>query len=1563
MFCFNGIKKIAVIIFCIFSMIAVSCKMPNNHSSDEQDVPSPDNKTYVGFNNPTDFNVKVYVDTPPKSDTDSSFADVRPKGYSEFEISPSAPGSNGSTFYFEYLIPIGTVTIPYYDYTNIRIKEIKDQMVNKLDIPALTNNATTSKFLVIENASNMDIWVQDGSTPLLPYGQPNREILAGENGVFVLPQNTTILSNYTVGGVNNRKNIPTTTVQPGIIYVFKYDVNSVSLYSENHFNFNDRKKIWSIPTSTSPGQYLLMGKQKLRRNPNDGIVIVGTLKYNINSFENSSAYFALLDQYGEVTRERAFSLQGSPSVRLDEVHERQNGNFLISYFAEFNVDTDDYYSKTYLMCITPDGTTRWQLDFSESLSPDFDPDNCKLRIRYIVEKDNKTFAIGAEFWDGDYSASFVTEVKENVAGNGASFSWPQHYISDFADYRYCTGLVYNSALDAYITVDLFNENGQLEGIYRVFKATDGSIIKKNAAREYERFNFVGMSQVGDKYYIFGEYLDINGEYSASILRFNADMTLDINFDPILIHTDDGDAYFWSCDSDDKKVVFAGTIAVSGKDEVPWTYAIDRNTGVKLWENIYDDLDYNIVWNVEINSIGTLQLELYDWDTESSLIASTDLFGRISSERKAPIPRNPSLTITTPSVTVTYDINGGTGATPVPTVTTENSVTLAGGSGFSRSGYTFGGWNTNASGTGTNYSAGSSIQASNITLYAKWDVVTYSVIFNINSGTGTAPSARTENHGSNITLPSGSGLSRNGYTFGGWNTNASGTGTNYSADSLYTVTGNITLYAKWNAVIYTVTYNINSGTGTTPTAQNATAGNSVTLVGNSGFSRSGYTFGGWNTNTSGTGTNYSAGSLYNVTGNITLYAKWDVTYTVTFNANGATSGTAPASQKAGSGSNITLPAGSGLSRTNYTFGGWNTNTSGTGTNYSADSLYTVTGNITLYAKWDDASTVWTVMFATNGGSPVGDATILKNTAVSRPSPDPAKTGYTFDGWYTNTGLTAPYNFSSIVTSDITLYAKSNARTYTVSYNANGGTGTTANSSHTYDVDRNLTANGFTYTGYTFAGWARTTTGAVEFTNSQSVKNLTATAGSTITLYAKWNPITYTVTYNINNGSGTTPSVQTANYGSNITLPSGSGFSRTSYNFGGWNTNTSGTGTNYNANSAYTVTGNITLYAKWNAVYTVTFDANGATSGTAPAPQTIGSGSYITLPSGSGLSRTSYNFGGWNTNTSGTGTNYNDGSAFNVTGNVTLYAKWNPITVVPGSTLAAKLSWLQTYALSNVDYTVEVSANESISPTMLSYSNRSNIGITLRGTGAVRTVSISSNGAMFTVESGVTLTLDNNITLQGRSSNTDSIIVVNGKLVMNTGSLVSGNTSSIYGGGVYVATSGTFTMNGGTVSGNTVSVSNKSACGGGVCVDGTFTMSGGTISGNTTSAGIGSGIVSYGGGVYVFGSFTMSGGTISGNAATFPSSNFRGTAYGGGVFVDSGTFTKTGGTIYGYSTSDIANSNVVKDSSRTGVVKSNSGHAVYAYFSSSIYKRKETTAGTSVNLSFNGSNGTSSGTWDN
>ena len=305
-----------------------------------------------------------------------------------------------------------------------------------------------------------------------------------------------------------------------------------------------------------------------------------------------------------------------------------------------------------------------------------------------------------------------------------------------------------------------------------------------------------------------------------------------------------------------------------------------------------------------------------------------------------------------------------------------------------------------------------------------------------------------------------------------------------------------------------------------------------------------------------------------------------------------------------------------------------------------------------------------------------------------------------------------------------------------------------------------------------------------------------------------------------------------------------------------------------------------------------------------------------------------------------------------------------TVVPGANLPAKLTWLQRNADSHNTYILEINANENITPQTFEYSGTINITIVLRGIGGNHVIRLSSHGTMFTIRPNVTMILENNITLQGHSGNNASLVIVDGgNLRMYAGTAITGNTKSSGGGGGIDIPRGTFTMNGGTISNNIASSGN----GGGVCVcGGTFTMNNGIISGNSAVSG---------GGVQVHDqTFTMSGGVISGNSASSRgggvfivdgrmSSVFimrNGTitgntarSEGGGVFVTNNrycTFTKTGGTITGFN-SDQNNGNVVRDDDGTIARR---GHAAFV----STDRRKETTAGTGVNLSRDSNVG-----WDN
>jgi uncharacterized protein (TIGR02145 family)/uncharacterized repeat protein (TIGR02543 family) len=767
----------------------------------------------------------------------------------------------------------------------------------------------------------------------------------------------------------------------------------------------------------------------------------------------------------------------------------------------------------------------------------------------------------------------------------------------------------------------------------------------------------------------------------------------------------------------------------------------------------------------------------------------------------------------PKYTVTYNGNNNTGGS-VPAAATADSastLTLSGQGTLTRTGYSFTGWNTNGAGTGTDYAAGASYTVKgNVTLYAKWTAYPkYTITYNGNSNTGgSVPTATTADSGSSVTLSNQGTMARTGYNFDGWNTSSAGTGTNYAAGASYTVTGNVTLYAKWTAATYSLTTNLsvaNSGTvsrspnkeayqygeevtvtataasgytftgwsgasdskeasikvtmdgnktltagfgkqgatkftisfnnngstgGSAPAAVTADSGSSITLSSQGTLARTLYNFSGWNTSSAGTGTDYAAGASYTVTGNITLYAKWTAypKYTVTYNGNSNTSGSAPATTTTDSGSTVTLSGAGTMARTLHNFSGWNTSSAGTGTNYAAGASYTVTGNVTLYAKWT-AYPKYTVTYDGNSnssGSAPAAATVDSGSSVTLPAQGTlARSKHNFGGWNTSsagTGTNYAAEASYKVTGNVTLYAKWTAYpTYKVTYSGNSNSSGSAPTAATADSGSAVTLSDqgtLVRTGYNFSGWNTSSNG----TGTDYAVGTSYTVTGNVTLYAKWTIKKYTVTYN---GNGTTTGVPSANSdidsGSSVTLPGVGSMARTGYNFGGWNTSSDGTGTNYT--TSYKVTGNVTLYAKWVAypTYKVTYSGNSNTSGGAPDAVSVDSGTVITLSGQGTLARTGYEFGGWNTNTGGTGTDYSVGASYTVKSNITLYAKWTVMytlstTVIPsgGGTVSRNLDYeFYTKGTSVIVTATATSGYEFIGWSGASTSTSANVTITMDG----------------------------------------------------------------------------------------------------------------------------------------------------------------------------------------------------------------------------------------------------------
>ena len=229
-----------------------------------------------------------------------------------------------------------------------------------------------------------------------------------------------------------------------------------------------------------------------------------------------------------------------------------------------------------------------------------------------------------------------------------------------------------------------------------------------------------------------------------------------------------------------------------------------------------------------------------------------------------------------SYSITYHPNGASGNEVVESKTGSESYTIRSNM-FTRSGYNFTGWNTEANGGGQSYSAGSSYSGlANLDLYAQWSRITYTITYNKNASDATGSMANTTKYyGTNVTLRS-NGFKRTGYSFAGWAT-SSGGAVVYANGATYSANASVTLYAKWTAHKYTVKFNGNGSTSGSMSNQTFTYGTAQKLTSNA-FKKTGFTFSKWTRNADGTGTSYTNGqSVKNLTSTngaeINLYAQW------------------------------------------------------------------------------------------------------------------------------------------------------------------------------------------------------------------------------------------------------------------------------------------------------------------------------------------------------------------------------------------------------------------------------------------------------------------------------------------------------------------------------------------------------------------------------------------------------------------------------------------------------------------------------------------------------------------
>ena len=559
----------------------------------------------------------------------------------------------------------------------------------------------------------------------------------------------------------------------------------------------------------------------------------------------------------------------------------------------------------------------------------------------------------------------------------------------------------------------------------------------------------------------------------------------------------------------------------------------------------------------------------------------------------------------------------------------------------RTGWHIAAWTLRPDGRGTGYTAGKSVKnlastdGAELTLYGKWAVNNYTVVFHSNDP--AAKERRQVFTYDRAAILAGNGFARIGYTFVGWSTEPEGAVVYTNKAQVKNLTdrwnGTVDLYAVWTPITYKVAFRANGASGEMDPVE-WTYDQDCPLP-EMAFTRPGFTFLGWGISASGK-VLYSPGqevkNLTSVQGRtVTLYALWRAhSYEIRFHGGDGTTGVTRTMAKLYCGRVYALN-GNGFRKTGYDFAGWKDESGKDYRDRCRDTNFVLEdgGVLDLYAQWTPHPYTITyrncIAYDENPNSTVYDA----ETDVTFRAP--VRAGTEFLGWYLDSRCTRPVDSTRGLFGNQIVYAKwGPAPSYTIHFEGGpGATGRTADMTglvcgRVYS----LRASGYRRAGYSFAGWSRTPDGKVpEYQNKAQFGNLWQENGEGLTLYAVWFPITYRITYQKLIAADENPNPATFTVEDTVVLEAPT---RPGCTFLGWYLDASFRKP-IGEITAGAYASNLTLYAKWenggrSYGYTIVFDGNGASSGRMNPMTGRYNGAIYTL-NANGFRRTGYTFLGW------------------------------------------------------------------------------------------------------------------------------------------------------------------------------------------------------------------------------------------------------------------------------------------------------------------------------------------------
>ena len=633
-------KELRLLPMCFF-LIFLSCSQGSGGGSSaagglvEKPGPEgggvPPQLVQVQIVNPTDYDVNLFVGLNPLQGAATALI---PKGSTYTHTMPPTSGSGGDSFYFEYLIPVGGASFPYFSYENSQVYQVGLGKDNRITVGALTQCKADAAYLLLENTTETALSLVNGNTLMTPEGQDSYLVEAGATAVYAVAQNAQVsvagstMMKVSVG--TREATLPDYDFEQGRVYTFSVVSKGstaepqVVLKGVSPFDLDVAQQIWQLQVADTESRRFRIDCVRPAGEQTAGLVVAGVDQID------GEIFLREYDVYGSCTLKSTFTIQTSNAATArsyqvyDLVAGKDNDYILLVGLATGADEPREYV----LVSWNPrDKTTVWTMNLSQfGLEGAFVfREGCR---NSLIQLEAGVYALAGGIVQADGMHHFVGTVDRN-AGDGKLLvsSYVSGSKSDFFGMgvqQMLTSLHWTgSSLIAvgYENCDFSYANRLHRGVvYQLDKSLTGGATPLHSS---EGNLFFGVEGHGDTYYVCGE---ATGTGRILYGCFLTSTMIQGNQEPVR-HTSAG-AYNWF----NQLCLYGSTLVLcgltadtmDGSTNARPIVAAYNTSGQMIWENVYSG--QSDAASCVPNKIGTYWIHLTGGSGGHSIV-SGDLLGR------------------------------------------------------------------------------------------------------------------------------------------------------------------------------------------------------------------------------------------------------------------------------------------------------------------------------------------------------------------------------------------------------------------------------------------------------------------------------------------------------------------------------------------------------------------------------------------------------------------------------------------------------------------------------------------------------------------------------------------------------------------------------------------------------------------------------------------------------------------------------------------------------------------------------------------------------------------------